>query len=207
MPASNAPWNILLDRDGTVIVERHYLCDPDGVELVAGAGEAMARLAKRGARFYLVTNQSGIGRGYYGLEDFKAVQRRLAEHLELYGTRLEDTAFCPHAPSENCACRKPATGQWETLTARHGLDPARTAMAGDNASDVGFGLAAGLALVVLTLTGHGAESAKRLGLPELAGDFMRISPRLPDQPHVLARDLPAALAAIEAFMNEAEAAI
>ena len=69
--------HILLDRDGTVIVERHYLADPDGVELLPGVGESLARLTRAGAKIYLVTNQSGIGRGYYGEADFQAVQARL----------------------------------------------------------------------------------------------------------------------------------
>ncbi len=202
MPEAKKTWNILLDRDGTVIVEKHYLCDPGKVELVPGAGEALARLAARGARFFLVTNQSGIGRGYYGLPDFNAVQERLAALLEHSGARLADTAFCPHAPGENCRCRKPALGQWETLAARHGLDPARTVMIGDNFSDVGFGLAAGLKRVILVLTGHGEEAAARLNLPALRGAFMDIVPRSPDQPHVLARDLPAALAAVALLMDE-----
>ena len=197
-------WNILLDRDGTVIEEKHYLRDPDMVALVPGAGEALAGLAARGARLFLVTNQSGIGRGYYGLADFQAVQERLAALLAPYGAAFTDVSFCPHAPAEECACRKPAPGQWEALAAKHGLDPARTAMAGDNWSDIAFGLGVGLPLVILTLTGHGREAAERLELPELAGDWMRISPRRPDQPHVLARNLPAAAAAILSWMDADE---
>ncbi len=197
-------WNILLDRDGTVIKEKHYLCEPDKVELVPGAGEALAGLAAKGARLFLVTNQSGIGRGYYKFEDFQAVQERLTAVLAPYGAAFTDVSFCPHAPDENCRCRKPAPGQWEALAAKHGLDPAKTIMVGDNWSDIAFGLDLGLPLVILTLTGHGREAAARLGLPELTGNWMEISPRSPDQPHILARDLPAAAAAILAWMAEHE---
>lgn len=199
-------WNVLLDRDGTVIKEKHYLRDPDKVELVPGAGDALAGLAARGARLFLVTNQSGIGRGYYNLEDFQAVQERMAALLAPYGVIFTDVSFCPHAPNEECRCRKPSPGQWETLAAKHGLDPAQTVMAGDNWSDIAFGLGLGLPLGILTLTGHGREASGRLGLPELTGDWMEISPRRPDQPHILARDLPAAAAAIQGWMdcNEAQ---
>lgn len=194
-------WNILLDRDGTVIEEKHYLCDPDKVELVPGAGEALAGLAARGAKLFLVTNQSGIGRGYYRVEDFRAVQERLAALLAHFGAGFTDVSFCPHAPDEGCHCRKPAPGQWESLAAKHGLDLAKTVMAGDNWSDIAFGLNLGLPLVILTLTGHGREAAARLDLPVLIGSWMEISRRRPDQPHILARDLPAAVDAILAFMD------
>lgn len=184
---------ILVDRDGTVIEEKHYLHDPDQVVLVPGAGRALARLSTAGKRVFCVTNQSGIGRGYYATSDFEATQARLAALLADYGAVFTAVSFCPHAPDEKCRCRKPATGQWRDLAGTHGLDPARAIMIGDNASDVAFGLAAGLAATVLVLTGHGRSFAKKLGLPETDRPHLIVPGRRPDQPHVLARDLPAAV--------------
>ncbi len=188
--------NVFLDRDGTVIVEKHYLCDPDQVELVPGAGEALAALAARGLGLFLATNQSGVGRGYYGLEDFHAVQARLSSLLAPFGVAFTGVSFCPHAPDEHCSCRKPAPGQFETQAALHGLDPAETVMVGDNVSDIGFGLNLGFAAAILVLTGHGREAAAKFGLPAPDAPWRRVADRRPDQPHVLARDLPAAVAHI-----------
>ena len=184
--------DILLDRDGTVIEERHYLRDPDGVALVAGGGEALGRLTRAGARLFLVTNQSGIGRGYYGRAEFEAVQRRLLSLLPPFGARVTDTVYCPHAPDDACACRKPATGLFDALAARYGLIPAQTAVIGDAASDIAFGLALGSPLTILVHTGHGARHAATLALPELASPCQVLTDRRADWPHVQARDLPAA---------------
>jgi len=185
--------NALIDRDGTIIVEKHYLHDPTQVELVPGAGEALGRLAKAGVRMFVVTNQSGIGRGYYSELDFWSVQKRLDELVAPYGIRFDGVLFCPHAPDERCACRKPATGMWDDLHARLGLQASETVMIGDNASDVAFGLARNMAQSVLVLTGHGRRYAEKLGLPVIAGGFETIRHPDPGQPTLLAHDLAAAV--------------
>lgn len=184
--------HILLDRDGTVIVERHYLADPGGVELYPGAGQALARLARAGADLYLVTNQSGIGRGYYGEAAFQAVQARLLELLAPFGAPIIATAHCPHGPDAGCACRKPAAGLFARLAAAYHLDPAATAVIGDKASDIAFGLGIGSPCTILVTTGHGQHAAAALGLPALTEPWRKLADRRPDWPHVLAHDLPAA---------------
>lgn len=184
---------LLLDRDGTVIEDRHYLHDPEGVVLVPGAGPALARLVGAGLRLFLVTNQSGIGRGYYGVADFEAVQHRLLALLAAQGVPIADTAYCPHTPDAGCACRKPATGLFDRLRARHGLEPTTTAVMGDSAADIAFGLALGAPLTILVMTGHGTRTAADLGLAPLAGPVLELPDRLAHWPHVLARDLPAAV--------------
>ena len=144
-------------------------------------------------RLFCVTNQSGIGRGYYGPKDFEAVQSRLQSLLSPFETRISDTAFCPHAPQEGCACRKPAIGLFAALAAKHYLTAAETAVIGDTASDIAFGLALGAAVTILVETGHGARDARQLGLPDLDAPFLVLTTRAPGWPHVLARDLPAAV--------------
>ncbi|MEA5088669.1 HAD family hydrolase [Solidesulfovibrio sp.] len=205
MPA--AIRNVLLDRDGTVIEERHYLCDPEGVVLVPGGGKALARLVRAGMRLFAVTNQSGIGRGYYDPAQYEAVRNRLDALLAQYGVRLTETAHCPHAPAEGCACRKPATGMFTALAARHGLLAAETAVIGDAASDIAFGLALGSPLTILVTTGHGARHARELGLPQLPNDAasLALSARRPGWPHVLARDLPAAVDHLLAYAGPGSA--
>jgi D-glycero-D-manno-heptose 1,7-bisphosphate phosphatase len=181
--------NILIDRDGTLIEERQYLGDPDGVALIPGAAAGLKELSDAGCRLFLVTNQSGIGRGYFGMDGFLAVQRRIDELLERSSIFLADQAFCPHAPEERCPCRKPATGMWERLRERHGLRPEESAMIGDKPEDISFGRRAGLAVTILVLTGHGRRSAERLGIDASGQPLFFPEQDSPDQPHVVAADL------------------
>ncbi|BBD08375.1 D-glycero-alpha-D-manno-heptose-1,7-bisphosphate 7-phosphatase [Desulfovibrio ferrophilus] len=183
---------IILDRDGTVIHDKHYLHDPDGVELLPGAARALASLTQAGMSLYIATNQSGIGRGYFNEKDYHAVEQRLDHILKINGVHIGGSAFCPHAPEECCNCRKPATGLWETLVQNHGLSPETTVMIGDKTADVSLGLNAKLAASVLVLTGKGQASAQKLGLPELTEAWMELTEQREGWPHVVARDLEAA---------------
>jgi D-glycero-D-manno-heptose 1,7-bisphosphate phosphatase len=185
------PLNILLDRDGTVIEERHYLCNPDQIQLTRGAGPALAALTRAGCRVFLVTNQSGLGRGYFTQAQYLAVQERLDNMLRSFGTAFTATAMCPHVPNAGCACRKPLPGLWEELRKIHALVPEQTIMIGDKATDILFAKTCGLAASVLVLTGHGQKAAEELGLPELDAIWLELPPSL-DRPDVLAKDLAAA---------------
>src|SRR5690606_8900051 len=99
---------VFLDRDGTIIEEAHYLADPDKVVLVPGAVEALRSLRASGWLLVVVTNQSGIARGLYSEQDFRAVQHRLETLLEAGGVSLDRVLFCPHHPDFDgaCECRK-----------------------------------------------------------------------------------------------------
>ena len=170
---------VLFDRDGTVIYDRHYLSDPAGVELIPGTGEALARLAAEGIAAFLVSNQSGIGRGYFPESGWHSCQARLDELLAAFGAALADARFCPHAPEEECLCRKPAVGMWESLRDVHGLHASSCAMVGDKPEDLRFGINAGLAAAVLVMSGKGAKSAEKLGLDAeavLTCGFMPVPP-------------------------------
>jgi D-glycero-D-manno-heptose 1,7-bisphosphate phosphatase len=127
-----------IDRDGTLVVERHYLADPAGVELVPGAVEALRRLRAAGYRLVLVTNQSGIARGLYTEADFHAVQERLAALLATAGIRFDSTQFCPHHPDITgpCDCRKPAAGMFLRAAQDVPIDFARSIFIGDRLKDV-----------------------------------------------------------------------
>ena len=199
---------ILLDRDGTIIEDRSYLGDPAGVTPLPGAVEGLARLAAHGLRLFIVTNQSGIGRGYFSLDDYLACRARLNEILAASGVNIADEVFCPHDPDAGCVCRKPALGMWENLRGRHGLNPENCIIIGDKAGDLEFGYAAGFALSILVLTGEGQKTAVRLGV-SLSGlslpGVIRPDPDCPDtaapametvdntgRPLLLARDLNAA---------------
>ena len=128
----------MLDRDGTIIVDYHYLNDPAQVELLPGAAEAIRRLASAGIPSIVCTNQSGIARGSISLEQYRAVRLRMEELLHAEGAWLLDTFSCPHHPdvSGPCPCRKPLTGLYERAAALHHLDLSRCLYVGDRYRDV-----------------------------------------------------------------------
>ena len=189
--------DILFDRDGTLIEDRHYLSDPEQVTLLPGVAEALRRLVLSGRRLFVVSNQSGVGRGYFGLDSVHACNARLERILAAHGVGFTDMLLCPHSPEEGCACRKPQTGMWELLRERHGLHATHTAMIGDKLDDVRFGRAAGL-YSVLVLSGKGREQAAGLGLPlPGTGFWTPDAPPAPGQPHAVAVDLAAAVDFLE----------
>ncbi len=162
-PSADVDSRILfLDRDGVLISDADYLSDPDGVKLIPGVAGALARARRIGVRLICVTNQSGIGRGYYTEADFFAVQARVDEALREGGVVLDAVYYCPHAPEAACRCRKPATGLLDEAALRFRWDPARSAMVGDKLSDIDLGLAAGLR-PFLVRTGEGLGSESRIG--------------------------------------------
>jgi len=128
----------LLDRDGTIIADMHYLSDPERVALLPGAAEAIRELAAAGVPSIVCSNQSGIARGLVSLEQYRAVRLRVATLLEGEGATLLDSFVCPHYPEFTgpCACRKPGTLMFEQAAAMHGLDLSRSMFAGDKHRDV-----------------------------------------------------------------------
>jgi D-glycero-D-manno-heptose 1,7-bisphosphate phosphatase len=175
---------VLLDRDGTLMVEKHYLSDPEGVELIPGAAAALRRLAQRGLGLAVITNQSGVGRGYFDLVRLAEIHRRLEQLLAREGVRLDGIFFCPHHPDAGCACRKPRTELVERASRLLDFDPSRAFVVGDLPSDVALARALD-ATSVLVRTGHGART-------EADGEAA------PD--HTVA-DLPAAAALIEHLLS------
>ena len=144
----------LLDRDGTLIKEKNYLRDPDQLELIPGAAAALKRLQNGGWGICVVTNQSGIARGYFDLEQLQRVHRRLADELAMYDVVLDGIYICPHSPQDGCHCRKPSPGMIDQAVAVHGFDPRQAWVVGDKEVDIGLGHAAG-AKSILVRTGYG----------------------------------------------------
>lgn len=149
---------VLLDRDGTINVERHYLSHPDELELLPGAAAGLRALRDMGLRLLVVTNQSAVGRGMFDLARLDAIHRRLEAMLRAEGVELDAVYACPHLPDAACACRKPLPGLARAAAADYGLDLASSFAIGDKACDVDLGRAIG-AQALLVLTGHGAAAA------------------------------------------------
>lgn len=152
-----------VDRDGTIIVEREYLSDPRGVQLIPGAAAALRMLADAGYAIVITTNQSGIARGYYTEADYGAVRRRVDTLLAAADVPVLDTYHCPHHPDLDgpCECRKPAPGLFLRAAREHGLDLARSVYIGDRPRDVEPGLELG-GRGVMVRTGHGREEEARM---------------------------------------------
>jgi D-glycero-D-manno-heptose 1,7-bisphosphate phosphatase len=155
---------LFVDRDGTLIVNKHYLADPGQVELIDGSVEALRLARQQGYKIIIVSNQSGVARGYHGYEDVERVNARVVELLAHQGLGVDAIYFCPHHERKGrvpeysvpCGCRKPAPGMAETAALEHGLDLRRSVVVGDSLADYNLGRVIG-ARSVLVRTGYGAS--------------------------------------------------
>lgn len=135
---------LLLDRDGTLIVDRGYMSDPAVIEFLPGAIEGLLRFRDRGVRFFVVSNQSGVARKIFTAEQVRAFHAVLQKKFEEQGIHIEAFEFCPHIADDHCACRKPKTGMWEAHKKQFPLLRAsETVMVGDKDEDVLLGQAIG----------------------------------------------------------------
>lgn len=146
---------VFLDRDGTICVLVEYMDDPDQVQLIPGASEAIKRLNEQGFLVVMITNQSALARGYFTEEVLDAIHERLARVLEKEGAHIDATYFCPHHPDDKCACRKPRPGLVLNAAKELGIDLGRSFMVGDKLDDVKAGKTAGCK-GIMVLTGYGA---------------------------------------------------
>jgi D-glycero-D-manno-heptose 1,7-bisphosphate phosphatase len=151
----NTKHAVFLDRDGTLIEEKEYLSRPEGVVIIPGTGPALRRLMDAGYLLIVVTNQSGIGRGIYTLEDMERVNARVAEELARDGVRFEAVYFSPEAPDQAGRGRKPSPQFLHDAREAFGLALGGSYMVGDKLSDLQCGWNAGVRASVLVRTGYG----------------------------------------------------
>ncbi len=150
---------VILDRDGTMIVERHYLSDPEQIELIPETVNGLRELRALGLGVVVVTNQSALGRGLIDRARLDLIHRRLQELLAQEGIYLDAIYFCPHTPEDGCLCRKPQSGLMDRAARDFGFDPGTCFVIGDKACDIEFGRRAG-AVTFLVRTGYGATTAR-----------------------------------------------
>ena len=149
---------VLLDRDGTIVVERHYLSDPEKLELLPGATDGLLRLSRLGLGLVVISNQSGVGKGLFDAKNVTLVHEKLCELLKEEGIKLDGFYFCPHTVEDNCLCRKPRAGLIERAAKELKFDPQESFFIGDKACDVELGKQIG-ATTFLVLTGYGSQVA------------------------------------------------
>ncbi|MEW6658107.1 MAG: D-glycero-beta-D-manno-heptose 1,7-bisphosphate 7-phosphatase [Thermodesulfobacteriota bacterium] len=159
---------VLLDRDGTINKECHYLSDPDQIRLIPGAAEGLRQLMAMGLGLVVITNQSAIGRGYFDEQRLRLIHERLCSLLSARGVILDGIYFCPHTPDDDCSCRKPRPGLIERAARDFGFDPRQSFVIGDKPCDIELGQRVG-ATSILVRTGYGAQVESR---QEIAVDYI-----------------------------------
>ena len=172
-PNTQSRPGILLDRDGTIIVDHGYVGSVDRVEFINGAPQAIARFNRAGIPVAVVTNQAGVARGLYGIEDVALVHEYIAEHLAEYEAHIDLFLFSPYHPdgvvktyARASEDRKPGPGMANTAARALGLDLANSWVVGDRPEDVGLAEAIGASAVYLGT--DGCERARVYPFPSLA---------------------------------------
>jgi heptosyltransferase-2 len=169
---SLAGVTVFLDRDGTLNVDTGYVKSPDDFTVLPGVGAALARLKQAGARLVVVTNQSGLGRGYFSSRDLEAIHSKLRLVLAEDGVTLDGLYFCPHHPDDHCNCRKPARGMIDRAHAELKVDLSRAYVIGDSIRDIELAKQVG-ARSLLVMTGpSGAEALADLMARDLPPDYV-----------------------------------
>lgn len=159
---------LFIDRDGTLILDKHYLSDPAGVELIAGVAEGLSRAKALGYELFLFTNQSGIGRGMYTLDDALRCNARMEELIGLPAPLFDDVCIAPEAPEQPQEYRKPSPRFILETIARRGLDPAECWMVGDNEADMRAGQNAKVRLAAVCTGKFDAPKWTALAIPGLS---------------------------------------
>ena len=157
--------HVILDRDGVLNYEApegSYVRDPSEFHWLPGALEGLALLRRAGVRLSVATNQAGVGRGVMSLEQLAAVHERMQREAAAQGAALDAVLYCPHAPEEQCSCRKPAPGLIEAAVARSGVAASDTIVVGDDRRDLEAAERAGVA-AALVRTGKGRQTEALLG--------------------------------------------
>lgn len=174
--ASGLHRAVFMDRDGTINREVGHVDRLEKFELLSGAAEAIRRLNTHGFKAVVVTNQSGVARGYFTEDFIQGLHRELEAHLARSGARLDGIYYCPHSPGAGCGCRKPVPGMLLKAAAELDIDLGRSYVVGDKQVDVELAHRVG-ASGILVLTGYAGQEPGR------------DPAQLPVQPDFVAQDL------------------
>lgn len=159
----------LLDRDGTIIVERDHLTDIKEVELIPRVAQALKKLRRLGLGLIIITNQSVVGRGHISFTSLEAIHKKILDLLSKNKATIDGIYFCPHKPEDNCSCRKPKLGLIEQAKKVHKFDPKLCFVIGDKAIDIELGKKMG-ATTFLVRTGYGSQVDHKIANPDCVVD-------------------------------------
>lgn len=155
---------LFLDRDGVVNIEKNYLHKIEDFELMTGIVDVCRMYQEQGYLIIIVTNQSGISRGYYTEEDFAHLSRWMIKHFKEFGITITHIYHCPHHESIDgvCECRKPEPGMFLSAQKEYGLDMASSVMIGDNERDIEAALKAGVGTNILLSSEASSSKANKI---------------------------------------------
>lgn len=156
-----------LDRDGLICEDVHYMSSPEQFKLLPKVAEGITLLNRRGVKVIVVTNQSGIARGYFTEEDLRRIHDRMIKELNRRGAHIDIIYFCPHHPNDNCLCRKPKPGMLNRGAKELGLNLKSCFVIGDKQLDVDAGHQAGCETIVVL----SPETEKNIDADHIVKDF------------------------------------
>ena len=161
---------VVLDRDGTIIEERVYLSTPEQLALIPGAADALRQLGEMRLGLIVITNQSGVARGFFNEAQLKRIHDQFSLSLETQGVELSGIYYCPHLPEDLCVCRKPAPGLIQLAAEELDFDLASSIVIGDKACDIEMGQRVG-ATTILVRTGYGAQFEQSVAADYIVDDL------------------------------------
>jgi len=150
---------IFLDRDGVINVEKNYIYKQKDFNFIEGVFDAVQYFKKLGYLVIVITNQSGIGRNYYSVEDFHKLNNWMLNEFDRNQAALDCVYFCCHRPDENCSCRKPKPGMILNAISDFNIDIKQCWLIGDKESDIGTGRRAGMKNLILVRSGHSIDES------------------------------------------------
>jgi rfaE bifunctional protein nucleotidyltransferase chain/domain len=163
---------VFLDRDGTINEQVPYLHDPEKFRLLPGSSEGIKMLQDKGFRIVVVSNQPGIGMGYFPEEDFYRVNREMLKQLSGKGIRIDRIFYCPHSKGEKCRCRKPELDLIRRAEHEMGIDLSHSYLIGDKTADIETGKRAGIRTILVS-TGYGGKDGEYRVKPDMTADNLK----------------------------------
>ena len=151
---------IFLDRDGVINKDTNYLSKIEEFEFINGIFKTCKYLLSIDYEIIVVTNQSGIARGYYSEKDFQNITQWMLSQFKINGVKILDVLHCPHSPDSNCNCRKPKPGMFIKAKNKHGIDMEKSWMIGDSERDIKAANLAGIKKTILVRSGHKINESK-----------------------------------------------
>jgi len=152
---------LFLDRDGVIVDYVPYLSQPSQVQIPQKAGEALRKWQDAGYLLIVITNQSGVGRGYFSMDMVNLIHNHIREKYSFFGVNFKEFFVCPHLPSIQCMCRKPSPKMLFQAAQKYNIDVVQSFFIGDASSDIECAISAGCSPVLL-LTGRGVSTSKVL---------------------------------------------
>jgi len=158
---------VFVDRDGTIARDVPYCSRPEDFEIFSGVPEDIKRLNEAGFKVIVITNQSGVSRGYFTKETLDKIHQKMVSEMVIKGARIDGIEYCPHKPEDNCWCRKPKTGLFLQAAKKLEIDFPGSFMIGDKPADIEAGHAVGVCTILVP---DGTPSSPRESQPDFAAD-------------------------------------